>query len=76
VTQAAFLSGFDLRDLFIAMEYHLSKQKELTVLNAMISSQRKLRNQKQCTPYSWLKREELENADINYRVNAGEFYPR
>lgn len=66
-----FFPALTLRDLLIAMEYYLHKQKALhgdqrkdfiTAQTAVIKAMH--------AHIPGLKREELENADINYRVDA------
>lgn len=70
-TKLLFFPALTLRDLFVAMEYHLSKQKELdgTQRDDFIAAQTAV-TKAMHAHIPELKREELENADINYRVNA------
>ena len=66
-----FFPALTLRDLFIAMEYYLHKQKALSEdqRKDFIAAQTAI-TETMHAHIPGLKREELENADIDYRVDA------
>lgn len=66
-----FFPAFTLRDIFIVLEHYLHKQKKLSGVEQenFIKAQAVVTKEMHAS-IPELKRTELENADINYRVDA------